>query len=210
MESFNRTLNNGQQETSFGKGLVFAILGMLLGVTVCVVVINLFDLIWWWAFGVIIGGGISGGWALGKGSNGASRQLIVIILSIIGGLAGLILGYALSIYNAGFGQNFGTALDFTIDWFLDEFFSDFFFDAVLIIGIAIATAWRRFDKNDILGESDDNDLEVLDNKSTRTEMEELLGEDIPTLRLDETWKCHACAAENRNIVNSCEYCGANK
>jgi len=213
MESFNRTLNNGQQETSFGKGLGFAILGMILGIISYVIIGGIFAWRGAWISGVALGGAISFGWHLGKGPVGVKRQISIIILSIIGGIFGIILGYALFFYNAlldygYFWIDFIDALDVTI--YAISFDYVIIIDILLMTGIAIGTSWRRFNKNDILGESDDNDLEVLDNKSTRTEMEELLGEDIPTLRLDETWKCHACGAENRNIVNSCEYCGANK
>ena len=183
MENFSGVLNGEEQRNSFIKGLIFAIGGMILGAAACIAMLVLFDWIWWWLFGAIIGVGISGGWSLGKGPEGMIRQLFVVLLGVLGGLATLTIGYAIILYNEGFGRDFAAALELTIDHFFTD--SRFLIDVLFIVGVAIATAWRKFDKNEVLG-SEDTDPEVLyDADSTRTEMEELLGEDIPTLQLDE-------------------------
>jgi len=212
MENFNGTLHGVRKEGSTGRGLLFAIIGMLLGIAACIVFIGI--LAWdfaFWLAGPILGGLISGGWWLGKGPSGATRQITMIILSIIGGILGTILAFAVILYNLGFGSTFAVAIDMTLEVVFDEF--DLIFDVLITAAMAIGTAWRAIGQSAVLN-SDDNDVEIFgeptNQPSTRTEMEELLGEDIPTLRLDETWRCRGCGAENRNIVETCEYCGGAK
>lgn len=212
MENYDGLLNGGRKETSFGKGLIFALIGSVIAVAISIFVIAVFETIWGWVFGPLLGVAISGGWSLGKGPDGAGRQIIVIILSVAGGFLGILLGITVYLYNQGVGRDLFVALDITLDVVIDDF--DFWLDVLFMAGIALATAWRRFDKNNILGEEDeftellgDDDVEP---NATKSEMEDLLNQDVPTLTIDEIWECKNCAATNRSIVNTCEYCGASK
>jgi len=179
MENFDNT-----QKTSVGKGLLFAIVGALLAIIACVLIIVVFEWIGWWAFGVILGGGISGGWALGKGPDGVGRQFTVVALSIVGGFLALTLGYAVIFYNAGIGRDFWAALEVTIEWFIDDF--EFLIDFGIISLLAIVASWRKFDKNK---EDDEEDLPLP--AESENEMDDVLNQDVPTMTLetsDDTWE----------------------
>jgi len=231
MENFNNTNIEVQNEGTIGKAIVFAIIGMLVGIIPYLIIGGVLDMRGWWIGAASVGGAISVGWHLGNGKSGVTRQVTIIILSIIGAIITIHLGYAIAIYRIGIGADFMAALDWTIDLFfdgLDVMFDNFgsifgndhleamiAWDTLLAIGVAIAVAWKRF--NPSAGNEDleelDNDLEDINTDnvpSANTEMDDVLNQDVPTLDVDQNWDCASCGATNRDIVDTCEYCGESK
>jgi len=185
MENFNGSLNGEtQNEGTVGKAIVFAFLGMLVGIIPYLLIGGLLDMRGWWIGAAAVGGAVSLGWHLGKGKSGAIRQITIIILSIIGTFVSIQLGYAIAISRLGFGIEVMESLEWTIDLFFDglgvmfDNFGSIFssgdlasmiaWDTVLGIIVAIAVAWRKFNPNS--GSEDleelDNDLEGLDTNNT--------------------------------------------
>jgi len=176
MENFDGLLNGEtQNEGTVGKAIVFAFLGMLVGIIPSLVIIGLLDMRGWWIVAASVGGAISLAWHLGKGRSGAIRQITIILFSIIGTFVAIQLGYAIAISRIGLGIEVMEALEeWTIGLFLDglavmfDNFSSIFssgdlasmiaWDTVLGSIVAIAVAWRKFNPN-----SGSEDLEELDN-----------------------------------------------
>ena len=227
MESFNMKFEN---EGTIGKAIVFSIIGMLIGMIPYLIIGGIMDWRMWYVGAISVGICVSAGWHFGNGKSGAIRQVTVIILSLIGAILTIQLGYAIAIYRIGIGVDFMAALDLTFDWMLegiDIMFDNFgaifdgynlpamiAWDTLLAAGVAIASAWRKFNFNT------DTDLEDLENEdledlnmntsSMNTGMDDLFNQDAPTLNMDQNWNCKKCGATNRSIVDSCEYCGENK
>ena len=225
MEDFRGSLNGGgQEETSVGKGIIFAFIGMIIGAVPLLIVIGLIE--WRIAFigGAAVGFGVSYGWHLGKGSEGGTRQIVMILFSIFGAIFGTILGYTILSYRFGIGRDFMSALDFTTDMLFNGF--DHLFgdrgevtrDALFATAIAVAVSWKKFNPNtgSDLVELDNDGLEELeglnaDNPiSTSTDMDDVLNQEVPTLDVDQDWSCAKCAATNRSIVDTCEFCGESR
>ena len=198
MEGFNGSLNGEQQEqASIAKGIIFALIGMLIGIIPYLITGGVFELR---LFGIVggtsVGFGVSFGWHLSKGPEGNIRQMVMVLLSIIGSIVTVILGYAVFHYRLGIGASFMNALDFTINGFFNgfgEFFNDAGMltrDSLLTAGIAIATSWKKFNPNanGNLEELENDDLEDLNTNDpipTHTEMDDVLNQDIPTLDVDQ-------------------------
>lgn len=222
MENFNGSLNGEQQEqTSMAKGIIFAIIGMLIGIIPYLIVGGLLEFRGWYIAGASVGICVSIGWHVGKGPVGALRLITMILLSIIGSFITIILGYAIFYHRQVFGFDFMFLIEEIIYWFLDGFddlfgeYGEITFDVLGAMVVAIVVSWRKFNPN--AGSEDleelDNELEDInaDNRSSaNTEMDDLLNRDVPTLKVDENWNCAKCGATNRSIVDTCEYCGENK
>jgi len=205
MENFNGSLNGEtQNEGTVGKAIVFAFLGMVVGIIPYLIIGGILDMRGWWIGAASVGGAISLGWHLGNGKSGAIRQITIIILSIIGTFVTIQLGYAIAISRTGFGVDVMYALEWTIELFFDglgvmfDYFDAIFsstdlaamiaWDTLLGIIVAVAVAWRKFNPN-----TGDEDLEALDNgledlnantSPTNTEMDDVLNQDVPTLDID--------------------------
>ena len=229
MEDFNSSLSGEQQEeTSVVKGIIFAIIGMLIGIIPYIIALGLFDLSFAWVGGIIIGAGISLGWHIGKGPDTALRKIIVIVLSIAAAAIAVWIGVSIYFYRMGLGRDFAAAASMVWDFFVrnvEEIFDDFFRildddfiilrHSLFIVIFSIGVAWRAW------GTKNSDDLEELDNDgfedintdeapSVDTQMDDVLNQDVPTLNVDENWNCTKCGAVNRGIVETCEYCGQNK
>jgi len=205
MENFNGSLNGEtQDEGTVVKAIIFAFLGMVVGIIPYLIIGGILDMRGWWIGAASVGGAISLGWHLGNGKSGAIRQITIIILSIIGTFVTIQLGYAVALSRAPFDLDFMYALEWTFELFFDglgvmfDYFDAIFssidlaamiaWDTVLGIIVAVAVAWRRFNPN-----TGDEDLEALNNDleglnastpSTNTEMDDLLNQDVPTLDID--------------------------
>lgn len=195
MENFNGTLNGGQEETSLAKGIIFALIGMLIGLIPYLILGGMMGERWWYVGGLAVGFCISLGWSLGKGPTGAIRRLMMISLSILGGVTTIILGYAMFFYDLGLGMDFMHAVEITLDFFSYGFedifgiYGEVTFDVLGAIVVAIAVSWKSFDlnSNDDDLEELDNDLEDLDNQQsqpTNTAMDDVLNQGVPTLNDD--------------------------
>jgi len=202
MENFNEMNMENENEGSVGKAIVFATIGMLIGMIPYLITGGIMDWRSWWIASISVGGAVSIGWYVGKGKSGAIRQVTVIILSIIGSILTIQLGYAIALYRFGYGADFMDALEWifnvTIDGFgmMFDHFSSIFdndnlptmlaWDIVLTAGVAISVAWKKFNPN-----AGDEDLEDLDHNleevngdrsiPTNTEMDEVLNQDVPSL-----------------------------
>ena len=228
MDGFNSSQSGEQQrETSVGKGIIFAIIGMIVGVIPYIVALGLLDWSFAWIGGIIVGAGISVGWHIGKGPDNALRKLVVIVLSVVAAVIAVWIGASIYLYRMGLGRDFAAAVRMTGDFFvsnIEDVFGDFsrildddfliLRHFVFIIAFSIGTAWRGWQtrNNDDL-EVDNGELEdlsTIDTSSTNTDMDDLLNQDVPTLNVDENWNCPQCGATNRSIVETCEYCGGSK
>ena len=196
MENFNGSLNGEEQkQTSVGKGITFAIIGMLIGLIPFLILCIALGESWWYVGGAAVGFCTSIGWNLGKGPTNGTRRIVMILLSILGGITAVILGYAWSVYDLGIGNNFMEAVELTVDTFFNGF-EDIFglhgqitFDALGAALIAVIVSWKQIDFN-----AGGEDLEELDNEledvstndpvSASTEMEDVLNQDVPTLNDD--------------------------
>lgn len=174
MENFNGSLNGEEQEkTSIAIGILGAFLGMLIGIIPYIITGGLME---WRSWGVVggasVGFCVSLGWQIGKGPMGATRHIIMIIFSIIGAFATMILGYALFYYRqlfVGFDiDRFIWVVEGTIEIFFDGLGSIFSepvtLDGLVAIVLAIAVSWKKLnlDADTDLEELENDDLESLD------------------------------------------------
>jgi len=229
MEDFNNALNSEQQEeTSMVKGIIFAIVGMVIGIIPYTVALGFFDFSFAWIGGLIVGAGISFGWHFGKGPDGILRKVVMIVLSIVAAVLAVWIGASIFFYQMGMGRDFAAAVSMVGDIFvrnIEEISNDFFLilddeflilrHFLILIVFSIATTWKPWgsNKNDDLEELDNDGFEELnmnDTVSTNMEMDDALNQDSPILDIDQNWDCAKCGATNRSIVDTCEYCGERK
>ena len=194
---FNGRLNGGDQlqsQTSMVKAIVLAIIGMLLGAATYIIAVGFFEWSTAWLSGLAIGGGISLGWHLGKGPKGKGRQLWIVMLSIVGSVIGVWVGFGIYYYSHGIGGgSFMNAIGIVGDFLVDDFenvirdFVSFFGDDGFVIRhlsmlmvIAVSTAWKEWGKGEEVLESD-NVLDGIPTDDENTPSE--VNDDIPTLDL---------------------------
>lgn len=145
-----------------------AVLGILLAFVYMIAATVATALVGWllawqpvyWIGGGIIGGAISFGYRQGKGKQGVLRYGILILLSIVGAYAAVLIGYALFFYNQNQFWSLGFTFEFTFN-FMSYGFSNLFNDhgdlARNFLGAAltgIVTGWSDapFNKKEDLEE----------------------------------------------------------
>jgi len=186
MEGFNN-FETQNYENSIGKAMLFSIVGMLIGAAANVIVLGVFDLRWWWAVGAVLGGAVSYAWKLGKGPSGLTRQLVMIVLSILGSLLGFVVGYAWIIYNEGFGADFFIAFEIVLEEFFIGF--EYLFDEYgiitrdVLIGavIAIAVSWKDYE--DVVEEEVETEIDTTSETEDISLETEEHSDEVPTLML---------------------------
>jgi len=204
-EQTNYGMDFEEQNTDVTKGIIFAVVGMLVGIIVQLIMGGFFDRRMGWIVGAIIGAAISFGYSFGKGRQGSTRQITVVGLAILGVILGVWGGYVIHVYRWGFARNLSIAMSLVSQLLGDGFFglfSDFgsLFDDTVHgemlrdIGfgsiVAIAVAWKAWGikENDYDGSPEvlyeTENLNGLNDLPSA--MDDVLSQDIPTLELDET------------------------
>ena len=108
-----------ENEANMGKGILFAVGGMVAGFAVWVTVIALFGI----GTGGLVGGALGGalgalvglGFQKGSGEVNAAGYAIIVVITLIGAVGALLLGTTIYVYNLGIGRSLGDALGFMLD-----------------------------------------------------------------------------------------------
>jgi len=117
MDNFNQQTDythqlNGEENTPSAKGILFAALGMLIGLSIQLTVGGFFGLRIGWIGSAAIGFLVSKGYQLGKGKEGTIKLITMIVLPSVGIILAVWFGYAIFMWNElSFLMDFPTTLD---------------------------------------------------------------------------------------------------
>ncbi|MCL2563786.1 MAG: hypothetical protein FWE08_07100 [Oscillospiraceae bacterium] len=131
---------------NMGKGILFALIGMVVGFGLWLAVIALFGVGTGGAVGgalaAVLGMAVAAGYKLGQGKPGVVGIVIVALLTAIAAAGVIIFGSAIILYQEGFGSSVWEALDLLFG--LMEISADvsrvFFQDLAISVGIATVLA----------------------------------------------------------------------
>ena len=102
-------------EVNMGKGILFALGGMVGGFGIWIAVIAFLGLGTGGAIGgffaAIVGGLVAGGYQKGGGKPGAVGTILVMIMAIVGAFAAIYLGIAIYLNNEGVANSLSDAFD---------------------------------------------------------------------------------------------------
>ena len=111
--------NEKTVEFNTGKGILFALAGMIIGFAIWLAVIALFGIGTGGAIGgvfaAVLGMLVAGGYRKGSGKPGAVGIIIVVLLTFVAAAAAITLGVAFQIYREGMGDSVFEALEILFD-----------------------------------------------------------------------------------------------
>jgi len=169
------------------KGILFAVVGMLVGIGIQFLMGGVLEMRMGWISGAVMGAAISLGYSFGKGQSGIIRQVTIVVTSFVGATIGVWGGWAIYFYRSGWVRDvFG---GFTFVW--DAFFAgvtegaivqDILFGSIMAIIVAWKT-WsgiggREQDPEVLYDTEASNGLESLPTSSSS--MDDVLNQDVPT------------------------------
>jgi len=177
------------------KGILFAVLGMLVGIAIQFLMGGVFEIRMGWIAGGLMGAAISFGYSFGKGQAGVIRQVTIVVASLVGATIGVWGGWAIYFYRSGWVRDLLAGFTVTRESFFSGASEGVLARDILIgAGVAIAVAWKAWGAKD--DEYDyERDPEVLheaenpggldDLPTAPNAMDDVLNQDVPTLDFDD-------------------------